>query len=432
MKKTLACMVCCELIGLSGEITFEALKASAQQNSHRLALRAIDTRIEQTRLEGVYASLYPQLSLGYNGEYNRNLDPAASGSLMVGDTMINSTVPYKYSAVLRMNYELYRFGATMKQIEAGEAGVSVKGYEACGEEVKLYTELLEHYVRAQRAQNDQMFKSRMRTLRQELYALKQRLHAAGKESRVSVGDEAIRLIDLERDLERARLEFAENVIALSRLSHTDLESSNISLKPLDSSPGTPLSFFNTPQSHAYEEKILQKQAEISALQRMQLPAISLYSSYYLYGSDPHSLYEGFNDIRPNSWNAGLSIRWSLFEGFKYNSESERLSLELDRLREEAELAKREFDYETRTSQENIERLAMLSHNETEALHETRSKLAMTERLRAQGEADAVSEVSVKLEALERELTLESEKIQYAYEGEKLKLQHTEAAACTPR
>lgn len=48
---------------------------------------------------------------------------------------------------------------------------------------------------------------------------------------------------------------------------------------------------------------------------------------------------------------------------------------------------------------------------------------MTQRLRAQGEADAVSEVTVKLEGLERELTLESETIQHAYEVEALQLQH---------
>lgn len=351
---------------------------------------------------------------------------------MVGDTMINSAVPYKHSTVLRMNYELYRFGATMKQIEAAEAGVSLKGYEACVEEVKLYAELLEYYVRAQRAQNDHAFKSRMRTLRQELYTLKQRLHAAGKESRVSVGDEAIRIIDLEREIERSSLEFSENLIALSRLSHTDLEEAGISLMPLGSDLNSTLSFAETAQSHAYEEKIRQKEAEISVLRRTQLPTVSLYSSYYLYGSDPHSFYEGFNDIRPNSWNAGFSIRWSLFEGFRYNSESERLGLERDRLREEAELAKREFDYETRTSQERMERLSLLSKNESVALSETVSKLAMTERLRAQGETDALSELGVRIEALERESTLQREKIEHAYEGEKLKLHHTEAAACILR
>jgi hypothetical protein len=78
----------------------------------------------------------------------------------------------------------------------------------------------------------------------------------------------------------------------------------------------------------------------------------------------------------------------------------------------------------------LERLAMLTKNETEALAETHNKIIMTQRLREQGEADAVSEVSVKLEGLERELTLDTEMIQQAYEAEALKLQHARVEICT--
>jgi outer membrane protein TolC len=383
-------------------------------------------------LDSVYSTLYPQFSLGYSGEYNRNLDNASSGSISVGDTTINSTVPYEHSVALRVNYELYHFGATLKQIEISKKEIGVKKLEQCNEEVKLYRELLDHYARAQKAQNEQTYKSQMRTLRQELYTLKQRLYSAGKESRVSVGDEAIRIIDLERDIERSGMEFEENLIALSKLSHTDI-ALDTELLPLQYHATPQMnSFFDTPQSHTYEEKILQKNTEIEMLQRNQLPVISFYSAYYLYGSDTDNFHTGFNDIRPNSWNAGVSLRWSIFEGFKYNSESERLRLELSRIREEADLAKREFEYETQTKQERFNRLTQLTKNETEALNETRSKLTMTQRLRAQGETDALSEVSVKLESLERELTLHSETIQLSYEAESLKLQHRGIESCTVR
>ena len=413
------------------EITFTEIKQSALEHSHRLKLRSINTSIEKARLDSIYSTLYPQLSLGYSGEYNHNLDPSASGSVSVGDTTINSTIPYEHSVSLRLNYELYHFGSTMKQIEAGEKEIAVKRLEQCSEEVKLYRELLEHYSRAQRAQSDKRFKSRMLTLRQELYALKRRLYPDGKESRVSVGDEAIRLIDLERDIERSTMEFEENIIALSQKSHIELSSTDTQLLPLEVNSATPadLSFFHTPQARSYEEKIAQKQSEISMLNRSQLPVISLYSSYYLYGSDRDNFSRGFEDIRANSWNAGVSLRWALFEGFKYNSESERLKLELSRIREESELAKREFDYETRTRHEKLNRLSLLTKNETEALNEIASKLTMTQRLRTQGEADAVSEVSVILESLERELTLKTELIQHAYEAESLRLQHMGVDQC---
>ena len=57
---------------------------------------------------------------------------------------------------------------------------------------------------------------------------------------------------------------------------------------------------------------------------------------------------------------------------------------------------------------------------------------MTKRLRVQGEADTLSEVTVKLEGLERELTLDTEMIQHAYEAEALKLQHWGVEECRRR
>jgi outer membrane protein len=352
MKKIVFLFLCTEMIAFSKALSFEALKISALENSHRLKLRSIDTSIEEARLGSVYSTLYPQLSLGYSGEYNHNLDQTSSGSISVGDTTINATVPYEHSVSVRLNYELYHFGTTLKQIEVSKKEIAVKKLEQCSEEVKLYRELLDDYLRAQKSQSEKRFKSSIRTLRQELYTLKQRLYAAGKESRVSVGDEAIRLIDIERDIERASMEFESSVSALAQKSYLELNPDDLELLPLDDSSETPMNhpFSLTPQARSYEEKIAQKQSEISMLNRSQLPVVSLYSSYYLYGSDQDNFSRGFDDIRPNSWNAGVSVRWALFEGFKYNSESERLRLELSRVRGESELAKREFDYETRTKQ----------------------------------------------------------------------------------
>ncbi len=413
------------------EITFSELQSSASLNSHRLKLRSIDTSIEEARLGSVYSTLYPQLSIGYNGEYNRNLDTTTSGTLAVGDTTINSTVRNKDSLALRLNYEIYHFGTTLKQIEMSKKEIAAKKLEVCNEETKLHLELLDHYAGAQKAQNENRFKKAMHALRKELYFYKQRLYTAGKESRVSVGDEAIRLIDLEHDIERSQMTYEENLIALSKLSHIPLDLKETQLLPLNIKADDIhlYSYENNSQARQYQERIAEKNAEISLNERTQLPVISLYSNYYLYGSDPHNAYDAFNGIRPNSWNAGLSIRWSLFEGFKYNSESSRLHFERDRIYEEYALAKREFEADTQTKQEHLNRLAQITKNETEALNETRSKITMTQRLRFQGEADAVSEVSVKLEGLERELTLDTETIQHAYEMEALKLQHRGVEEC---
>lgn len=420
------------MVSFSQEITYEALIKSASEHSHRLKLRTIDTSIEQARLSSVYSALYPQLSLGYSGEYNKNLDKTTSGTLSVGGTTINSTIQNKDSLALSLNYELYHFGTTLKQIEMSKKEIESKKLEVCNEENKLFREILDIYATAQKAQSEQNYKAQMHALRQELYTLKQRLYAAGKETRVSIGDEAIRLIELERDIERAQMSYEENLIALTKLSHIDLDLKSTQLLPLETKAEDIHigSFEESSQARQYREKIEQKNAEISLNIRTQLPVLSLYSNYYLYGSDMHNAYNAFEDMKPNSWNAGVSLRWNLFEGFKYNSELARLHFERDRLSEEYALAKREFDAQTQSSQQKIDRLTQLQQNNVLIVNESRSKIAMIKRLREQGEADAVSEVSVKLETLERELTLESETIQHAYEAEALKLQHRGVEECT--
>lgn len=80
---------------IAGEIRFGELQTAALENSHRLKVRGIDTKIEQARLGSLTSSLYPQLSLGYNGEYSKNLDSAASGNIMVGDMTISPNTLYK-------------------------------------------------------------------------------------------------------------------------------------------------------------------------------------------------------------------------------------------------------------------------------------------------------------------------------------------------
>ena len=357
MSRIIILLSCFAIVMYAGQISFDELQTSAIEHSSRIKLRNIDTSIETARLESVYSTLYPQLSLGYSGEYSKNLDNTASGSIQVGDTAINSATQYRNSASLRLNYELYHFGTTLKQIEISKKEIAVKKLEQCNEAIKLNTELLDQYVKGQKSSILSEYKSRMLMLRKELYALKGRLYTAGKESRVSVGDEAIRIMDTEHEIEKANMDYSQSLITLTKLSHVSLNTKETQLLPLAPTlQSNPVSFEQTPQSQQYQEKLTQKYAEISMNDRSQLPTISLYSSYYLYGSDVASFTNAVNTTSPNSWNAGVSLRWSLFEGFKYNSESQRMKLELQRIREESDLAKREFDYETQTKQDHLKRL----------------------------------------------------------------------------
>lgn len=411
-------------------VSFELLKESARSHSLRLHMRTLDQQIEQAKLGDVYAQYYPQIFLNYNSEYNHNLDSAMSGYLSVGGTSINATVPYKHSAALGLNYELYHFGSTTKQVKIQEAIIETKRYEVCQEVEKLYRDILDRYVDALKAQNEIMIKSQMVIERKSLYAIRERLYRAGKETRLSVGDEAIKLVDLQSDIERATVRFNEDILALSSLSHKEISDKTI-FAPLHILSNTiPLrTFETTPQAQAYKEKIQQKEEEISLNLRSHLPTITLYSNYYMYGSDMNAPSQAWNNFHANSWNAGIGIRGSLFEGFKYRSTDQRLVLEKERLRHEYEQMKRDFDYQTRIYQQSIDRMSILNDTNQVALREAYEKLHMIERLRTQGEADAVSETTLHLELLERTLALTNDTIQREYQMQALQIQQMGDLEC---
>lgn len=409
-------------------ISYAELLKNAHENSHRLKLRSIDTSIEQSRLEGVYSGLYPQLSLGYGGEYSRNLDQASQG-VTVGDTTINSAIPYKSSASVRLNYELYHFGTTLKQIDMQTKEIASRKAQQCDEQIKLDRDLLDTYADAHKMQTDFDYKNRLIDLHRELYHIKERLYTAGKESRVSIGDEAIRIIDLERDIRQSKMKFLDDLIKLQSLSYVTMDETVI-LSPLHENDrlSSPAPFEQTPSGRGYAEKSAQKQYEIDYTFRNQLPTVSLYSNYYLYGSSQENYPNAFDETKPNSWNAGISLRWILFEGFKYNSESQRLKLEKERIETEAMQAKRDYEHEILSHQKNHEHLSGLIHTSESGIRETSNNLTLTQRLRAQGEADSASEINLKLELLERELQLKLNTIKKAYEAEALKLY--EGEKCT--
>ncbi|MFZ2967567.1 MAG: TolC family protein [Sulfuricurvum sp.] len=427
----LAFLPCLSTLGMATEpITFEQLQSSAYQHSHRLRLRVIDTSIEKARLQTLYSTLYPQLSVGYNGEYNQNLDTSTTGSLMVGDTTINSTIAHKDSVALRLNYELYHFGTTSQQIQMSHHEIEAKRLEACNEAIKLSQEILDHYVQGEKLQNDLHYKHQMYTLQQERYHLTQRLYAAQKESRISLGNEAIQLLEVEQELHRAQMGYEEHLLALTHLSHVELTPQESHLSPLNTPTITIRNFQETPQAHQYQERINAKKSEISLNVRTQLPTLSVYSNYYLYGSAMHNATDAFTAIRPNSWNVGLSLRWSIFEGFKYTSESTRLHLEYQHLLHEYALAQEEFETQTKTQHSHIHTLSRLIQTQTNAVKEQYSNLTMTQRLKEQGETDALSAIRVHLDTLEKERSLSSDRIQNAYEAQKLHVQHTHASGCT--
>lgn len=416
----------------ANKVTYEDLLSSASNNSFRLKLVKSDENIESSKLETIYADYYPTLNLSYNTEYNRDLNGLSAGTESVGDTVITNGTRYQSSLSLNLNYELYHFGVTDDSVEIAKREVDNKEYAWCEEEKKLHQNILDRYSSAIKSNIKSALKSQMLDIRQKLYKVKKRLYKAGKYSKVDLGDEAISIIDLEREVELSDLQYQEDIIELSKLSHVELDKDATELLSIDYSIENIIEndFEETALGFKYSNQILQKEQEISQLDSYQYPTISMYGNYYMYGSDPDDVYDSAEAIRKNSWKLGLSIRLNIFEGFKYTNNSQTLRHELLRIKQERDLNQRDYEYNSKIKHNKISHLNTLYKKDFKLQTQTKEKIKMIKRLRENYQIDSASELNALLEGLERELNLKIENAEIAYEKASLDILYRGVNQCT--
>jgi len=406
----------------ANEITYNQLLESATKDSNLLKIRKSDELIEAARLKSLYSIYYPTLSLSYNSEYKKDLADGLSGIESVGNTVISNGTNWQNSLSLNMNYELYQFGVKAKQIVLAKQDVKIKKLLWCEEQTDLFNNILERFSSARKASIQQVMQAELLKLRKELYSVKQRLYRAGQYSKIDLGDEAIDIIDMERDIENSLMQYQDDLLELSKLSHIELDSNTDILLPIvqNNRLYNP-SFSDSARGLKQQHKINQKKEEISLHNRTLMPKLSAYSNYYLFGSDVNSWQEATRALDKKSWSVGFMLRWNLFEGFKHNSEAERLEYELRRLNEEKDLQNREFDTSVKMAHLRITHFNEVEIKEKALLNETNEKLFMMQRLRKGRRVGIISTIQVEIEQLQRRLNLKLEQIDSAKAYAKLEI-----------
>lgn len=415
-------------------LAYEEIVSITISNSPKLKIRQTDVKIQQSNVESLYSKFYPQISIVYNNEYNKNLD-ANTKNISVGNTSVNSSVKYENSLAFGLNYELYHFGTTNEQIKAAKQEIEVKKVETCLEEARLKEEILNHYVKALSAYDDIIFFKEIRELNKQIYEYKSRLQQSGIKSKLTVLDEAVKLIELENKIEQSRVDYIINVLALSKLSYINLDLNSTKLVPLltnenNVTTNTGLRYEDTSSAKQYQEKLEQKQSEINSLKLSILPIVSLSSNYYYYGSDQNNFTDSYKELKRNSWNIGLNLRWDIFEGFKYYSELKKLELEKVRLLYEYEFSKKEFEMEISSKIQNIYQMKQILQNESQSLQVINEIVISNNLLIEEGEIDAISHLESKINKLYKKLSLQKYMNNYNYENILLRIKSAKDIECS--
>lgn len=413
------------------EISFKEITDFASKHALSLQMKQVQKQIESKKAQGVAADYYPTLNLVYNSEYTQTLDGSPLGTESIGGITISNGTRYQNSVALQLNYNLFHFGATNTQMQIANANVAIKDKEWCQAEKNLQQELLKVYTDGLKQLNKKKYLSKMLSIRENLYQTKERLYKAGQYSKVDLGDEAILLISMQRDIENALMQYRDDLLQLTKLSYMQIAKDD-KLMPLTLQENQTYtnSFEDTAEAQIIKKKIAQKREEITLKFRQQLPSLSLYSNYYLYSSHPTEFEYPVLHLAQKSWNVGFSVRFNIFEGFKNSAADAQLQLELKNLQTQLAEAKHNFQYESNSKKTQIEELEVLKTKEENLLQENKDKLQMVMRLRENQRVNMLSELNSKYELLQRKLNLAQREVDIGFQKVSLTITNRGISQCT--
>lgn len=432
MKKVLVIFLFLSSALFAKEVSLEDIFKYASKNALSLKIKKLDTAIEASSIESAKSGYYPTFNIVYNAEYTKSLDGTALGSESIGGITIPDATRYQSSAALQMNYNLYSFGATQKRVLTAKFSTKAKKEEQCLQKQQLYEQILEKYTDALKLSKEQKYKKEMLSILREVYNAKERLYGARQYSKVELGNEAISIMSLERDIENTILHYKQDVLKLSELSYMLINPQDklLPLKTNKNRSDLVSSFEITPRAYMLRSLIEAKKVEISMQKHQQYPSLSMYSNYYLYASHPKEYDYSIRHMRKKSWNVGFSIRFNLFNGFKDKAQSQRLALELLKLQERFNDTKHSFNYKNRSKIAQIDELSILQNKDKKLLSEDRKKVKMIKRLRKYKKVDLFTKLNARYELLGRILDVKKRKIDKLSTAISLKIINQGENQCT--
>jgi outer membrane protein TolC len=413
------------------EYSYEMLIKQAREHSLELKMYKSDIKIQNTLVNEAYGEYYPVITLSGNSEYNKDLSHNGGGVQSVGSSVISSNTIFQNSLTLGLNYTLYDFGQRDKKVQIQKDELIVKKFTLCDKKIELYKKILELYKNALVAKITISHYKHILSLKKELYDKKKRLFAAGEIMKTDVANAAVDVVELQNTLLQNSKEYEKTLFELSNLTNTKIDKDD-NLKPFK-----PIvkqikqkSFQESAKAKIINNQIQEKKKELDILKNSKKPVVSFYGSYNMYGSDVNSFTDSFDSIKSNSYKVGLGFKLNLFDGHKNKNKRAKVLLEIQRLKFQKQLYKKEFETQNLILKNKILYSSTLKEQNTEETKNIKRLSKMQKRLRKIKKTDLISYINYKVNILQKMTKIKTSDIQRVYEIISLSLQNTGASQCS--
>lgn len=391
---------------------------------------SFDTRIARMRayqlradIKALRADFYPSLIASTTNEYVKGLNNSTQPVFSVGNSTFNAVTRVQALASLQANWTLFDFGARKSALRSAHRSYEAALMVPSSTLRDLRISVIDVYGRALTIYKELRSKEIQVPVYRELFELKQKTFVAGTTSRVELGEQAVQLAQAEDGVKHLREELTQCLRELSSLTHVTYFLDDLEMVDIEDEVVTAIAFEpkQTPDYKQFEKQIQAKEAELKAIKAQRYPQIRAYGGYVLYGTDKNNLGGAIGDFNARLLNAGVTLQWTVFDGFKNSAQCERKRYEIKELQAQRDKRLWELRSQYETATASLAPLAAELSTKAEIVTRGKQKVEMFERLADQKMTDRTSVLTQQAQLIQQQFAGDRVRIQQSTAKEKIKV-----------
>ena len=410
-------------------VSFASLSKNIESTNPSIIYSRLQTLLANEEINSAKSNLYPKLTLSANSEYTKKY--IDTRSYYINDENFVSSTGFASSVSLKLNYELYKFGANALNIDTASYKKQSLSYKECVMLNEAKIRLLELYYNLLDSKNKLNSYNNLKQINKEIYETSKRLYENGDHTKTAMTNSAIRLVEIEDNIASLNKQIKNLLSEISNLSGEDIyiedeimpfssedtgqtgiidqvsQTNSLSQAPsilpqtLNLAPGSlifsPLpAFEQTSEAKELNALILSKQSALESKKKEYYPAFYLYAKYDFYGDDRDNFRRSWDDTQRNGYRIGLSMVYNLFDGFNREAGIQSAFIELLLAKEQFNEAKRRYEKETRNINDDLHSNLEKLKTTLELTSYSKELLSMQERLNLNSQADKLSVLESKV------------------------------------
>ncbi len=325
-------------------LNFSDVLDKSIKKSYDIKLTKIEEKISAINVDETQYLLYPEINMGFNTEYSKDLQ-ANSRVSAVGDTVYSGSTSYQNAASINLSYNFIDFGVRRKQVKIAEldAEASTNNTQRTVLELKIF--LVELYARNLSAFKDIQTQKMLLSIQNEKLNFLQRSCETGLYSKTEVIDQLKVISETQRAIQSFTATYQISLQDLSYHTGEKYDANEVKISSFEfiNEPFREMDFKSHPEYKAYEINIRKKQIEAESQLVSLMPEVNFYARYNFLGADTSSYPESYDDMEERSYIIGFSTSLPIFASFKKRHtwskiKHEKKRYEIGRNQKEAELS----------------------------------------------------------------------------------------------